>query len=584
MATERVGGNRPLALAKAWRQNAIGKFWSHPQVKEANAAFTTGTLGWLAKATPVMVFFQHIEKGEAPAYFSDGALWVQANWLEAQARRYVNHPQAMVHLLEQGIRAQVRFMLKLPPKDAGPWVYQKHPSYENRLRQWWSEHAPLEALALAKHYQPPAHGVGWEEELDASALSASAPLLRTSHWEWNFWRKTLAHWMSVRDGGGEQRPWGELLLEFSQLAIDAGVDLDDANALRDLLDVMCHTLGAGINVEDDENATHPSLCETIHRTPLGDSHFHALKLPTASFLDCLRNTYNREQNDLEFRVDGHTGVPPIQILEPHQRQLQAHCVLAALSNGDYLSSFHAVGSLPWVEALDVRGWPGKYAFDHPWVSKHLMAQAWKERPADQPEPRVFQGSARPKYLMDLWLEEKRLDTQGLLELLKNKAQKETLTPEQHWTIVAWHEFDEKHRKEFLEAHPKWLDASACGLEKSFERASLFFGNHYLLLIDEELKKENGKQSRLFQQLDQMGCSGEVWWALFQSYAIAIPTAEKDLRVLVKQAFNRKDRPEGFEPKNEKIREIWSKTKAQALSQRLDSVLETPTQTRGKRRF
>lgn len=575
---DRFQKDRSFLLVNAWRRFAMGKFWSHRLVAEAQAAFTTGTLGWLAKATPIHVFQQQPPKRSSGAFFDGSALLVQADWLDQQAARLANDPQALRSLLEEGLRANARRALGFPIKQAGPW---------QAVDEFWSwefihsipklENASggaedlIQALQLADRFQPPAHRQGWEEEL----LEARTKVLsgRPHSGEWAVWASALLEWFQWNqqpEQKGQEYDWQAELLHLRETVGDRAVSLDDPDVVAELLEAMvCVRSGAAVEADrkarqsqedlpylrsskkmENRGELHPCLVQHAPKTWLSDTSFQNLPsqkgVLESTFLEASRRTVANEQECFlrPILVDPSTGVPSIQDHMCLKNHLMAQAALAAISLGHRLTDPHAVeGSFPWIHRFTYLFHADAWTYNHPFVDDVALAKAWLERRAPLSEPKLPAPPHHPSkpqaWLLNHWVAHKKKPA-ALWLLLKQEVTHEPIPPEVWWAQLSpWKGLPFSALERFVKEHPGWLTEPRDAQKhcSEFFNAFRFFDG------------EAGKTERL-SRLQRLGTCPTVWWAAAEEILQDTKTICPQLKRLLIRAIHDLDAnlpSMGFQP-------------------------------------
>lgn len=543
--------SRQALLINAWRRHAMGKFWSHPLVDGPKAAFTTGTLGWVAKATPIRLFHRTRDRHQVKALFDGGRLWVQAQWLDEQAAALANDLPAFGQLLEQGLRANARLALGIPTDGLGPWepvskseiFYLRSGTLDPLHGDEGDSRNVVQALQRAAELQPAAHAAGWEAEL---ARAASQPEVLAGEGEWQIWCEVLDEGLARRGHEAPmdpEKPWVTELLSLRSRVADRPVDRTTPDAMAELLEAMVATRrGSNVDAVDGRHANHPCF-QARQIPPLSDTPFAALHdqpehaaVRTSVCLEAWRSVVNHSNEcfDSAILADPDTGWPMLQATDYLDCNLLAHAALAALAQGQWLSSPHATGAHPWVHRLTYLYKPEGVAYSHPFANAEVLAKAWVERPSAHTEPRLpahpwQQGGDRRTWLVDQWNQDSGREPSALWVLWKAGCQHESMDAARWWDLFSPLAcVGKRDLQRFLSQNPGWLTEE----EKGLERATRFMGTAQPFNFG--FKAEHANR-RLLLLLD-LGCEPLAWWACVEKH-VAV-RAEDQSRSGAERIFRR----------------------------------------------
>ncbi len=596
--------SRQALLINAWRRHAMGKFWSHPLVDGPKAAFTTGTLGWVAKATPIRLFHRTRDRYQARALFDGGRLWVQAQWLDEQAAALANDLPAFGQLLEQGLRANARLALGMPTDGLGPWepvskseiFYLRSGTLDPLHGDEGDSRNVVQALQRAGELQPAAHAAGWEAEL---ARAASQPEVLAGEGEWQLWCEVLDEGLARRGHEAPmdpEKPWVTELLSLRSRVADRPVDRTTPDAMAELLEAMVATRrGSNVDTLSWQHANHPCF-QAQQVPPLSDSPFAVLhdqpehaEVRNSVCLEAWRSVVNHSNEcfDSPTLADPDTGWPVLQATDYLDCNLLAHAALAALAQGQWLSSPQATGAYPWIHRLTYLYKPEGVAYSHPFSNTDVLAKAWMERPSGHSEPRLpphpWQKSGdKRSWLLDQWNDDGGRDRNVLWVLWKAGCQHETVDSGRWWHLFSpLPSVGKRELQRFLSENPGWLTQD----EERQERAMRFMGTSQPFSFGYKAEQNN----RRLLLLLELGCEPLAWWACVETHVAVRPEdrsremAERIFRLALKHfhgeppSLNFQQAPVGPES-------VFRATLAHYRAKRLKKqkgpgVIQTPTRPR-----
>lgn len=436
-----LGANeRQRRLGERVRRTVTGKFWGASKPRD-DYTFTTGVVGWVATATPLMVH-NHPDLARLGNAFSDGAnLWVHGPWLEQHAAEKANDPSPLVDWAHLCLHEMAQRAAGLTVSD--PLL-------------------PMVSDAQLQAALPQGAPATWSPPGDTRPIRQALGLAR----QWDTGAKTSS-WASVLSGGDLDgftcagtpawRSWCELFSEGLPDADELVPEPVDADVLRQvqrennqvMQDRWTHSvLHALMTLKRHggrwrEGNTLVSLLEVVRATHLGTNSFYtvpcaaqqgmAWPIPTLKshpfFDEALKNAIKDMDHYLldGVNVSARDHRPVLLPYGEGMGELFQYCVVANLATGRRVSDALALGN----------------AHQPAWLS-HLM-------------PRGM-ASERLVGMVDVWLEAIEGHTEPLLHLPTRSLQDETLQAHSLLAYVAQHDIEQTWRLIQAGCRTEGLDA------------------------------------------------------------------------------------------------------------------------------
>lgn len=442
-----------------FRRAAIGRFWSHPD-RWRCAGFTTGVLGWVAKATPLLVHFDATVAQRYGNSLMDGAnLWVYGPWFDQQIAIHVDQEEKLLAWIYEGFRSNAWLALgkETSGEMAADWTYvamEKRTSLKlSNGSESPDSRAIQQALALAKMWQPIDQHGAWVPLLEKVELEETP----CGSSEWQGWSQCF-FWLNAQPlyqppEATSVSPWISDIKALAHKLFPAPSVANDACALDGLILLEAIQCGSEMDhlplngVHDGEEFLQLQL--PLRRSPISRSDLLSLNGQIPGFMTFLR-AYDSDTFCELVEFDVSQRVPRVVEARTPALLLEVWGVLSALSKGRLLTdgAGSPVGKAAWYDRL--RGIHQLFGLFDGWDDAIFMdtqlAHTWIEALAFKKEPQIWAGfpSADTKdplqlehgFLLAHLVKQRHPEPESLAILINGGAHLGSASPEGVWAALA----------------------------------------------------------------------------------------------------------------------------------------------------